>query len=474
MKKLIKFAVLLVSININAQNNIPKIEPCECQFRADSSLNTICGNLIVPENRRKKGSRMIKLPYIIAVSANPNKKKDPLLFTTGGPGGSSIGSVTSIHYFSLIKDRDFIGFEQRGTKFAKPCLECPEVTSAIKQSYYLPKRNEKFINDAVLKCRKRLIDSGVDLTGYNTEESTDDLNDLINALKLDSVNLIGMSYSGGLMPNVLRKYPSKIRSLVLDSPLPLSVNIDEDELVNFNEALHNTFEFLEKQSPQNIGLENLWKSYLLGIEGKVFETAIVDEKTKQKSKVFYNRNDIVGLVGSQIGNEEGRKGLPNLLSDLFNNRIDVHINSYLKNILENDSPFSAMRLSVYCSDKMAFADLKLAQQQYDIFPEMKGLWANDVTPQMCKCWNVPPINKDNKQPFYTNVPVLLSAGAFDAACRPVYNDILHHYFPKSQRLLFQNGAHCPLISLEGEKFITDFLNKPLNKLVSKDNSIMVY
>ncbi len=48
---------------------------------------------------------------------------------------------------------------------------------------------------------------------------------------------MGISYSGGLMMVVLQKYPQHIRSLVLDSPLPEFVNIDEQELANFNEAL---------------------------------------------------------------------------------------------------------------------------------------------------------------------------------------------------------------------------------------------
>lgn len=470
MKKLVILLLSVVCTKLLAQ----QIEPCECLFRADSSLKTRCGYLLVPENRAKKGSKIIKLPYIIAESPNPNKRKDPLLFTTGGPGGSSIGSVRSIHYFSLIKDRDFIAFEQRGTQHAQPCLECPEVTQAIKQGYFRPNAKDSLVKTAVLQCRKRLVASGIDLSGYHTEASTDDLYDLINALKLDSVNLIGMSYSGGLMANVLRKYPHKIRSLVLDSPLPLSVNIDEDELANLNEALHATFEQLTELSATNIGLESQWKQYLLSIEGQTFATVLTDKSTRQSSKVYYTRNDIIGVVSSKLGNDEDRKTIPKLLADLFNNQHQPHLNNYLESIQNSDTPVSAMRLSVYCSDKMAYADLNIAQQQYEIHPYMKGWWANDITPEMCKCWSVPAIRAENKKPFYSNTPVLMSAGFFDAACRPVYNDQWSRYFPNSQRLLFLKGGHCPLISLEGERFITDFLNNPLQRLSSQNPSIRVY
>jgi hypothetical protein len=91
-----------------------KIEMCNCRFMADSnfvkaapinlktalsapfdsidsSFKTKCGYLTVPENRYKSNSRMIKLPFIVVESKNPNKKEDPILYTAGGPGNSSLG-----------------------------------------------------------------------------------------------------------------------------------------------------------------------------------------------------------------------------------------------------------------------------------------------------------------------------------------------------------------------------------------------
>lgn len=130
-----------------------------------------------------------------------------------------------------------------------------------------------------------------------------------------------------------------------------------------------------------------------------------------------------------------------------------------------------MRLSVYCSDKMAYADQNIANQQYKIYPYMSGYKANDVSNEMCKCWNVPAIKSEHKKPFYSNVPMLLGAGFFDPACRPVYNDVLHHYFPQSQRLLFMEKAHGVLLSLKGNPLMADFLNNPLKKLNPTNENI---
>src|SRR5882672_9667723 len=90
------------------QSYTPKIEPCGCVFKADSSLKTRCAYLIVPENRNKPTGKTIKLPFIYVESNNPNKKKDPVLYTGGGPGSSSLGIVRNVQRRTLIKDRDFI------------------------------------------------------------------------------------------------------------------------------------------------------------------------------------------------------------------------------------------------------------------------------------------------------------------------------------------------------------------------------
>jgi pimeloyl-ACP methyl ester carboxylesterase len=461
------FQILISQISFSQKR--ASIKPCDCKFKADSSLTTKCGYLIVPENRTNKQSKLIKLPYIYVQNKNPNKKKDPVLFTTGGPGGSSLNSVESIHYFEFIKDRDFIAFEQRGTKYALPCLECEEVYTAIKAAYTNNLSKDSLVNIAVTKCRQRLLANGIDITGYNTTESTEDIEDLRKLLNIDSLNLIGMSYSGGLMLNVLRKYPAHIRALVLDSPLPLTINIDEDELANFNEALHLVFYELN-----NLLLEEKLKRYLLSIEKKKLTTEYADTLTKKIYKINYGRKEILDIIGSKIGNEDDRNTFPGFIKDLVEGKHKIFINEYFANILNDNSNYSGMRLSVYCSDKMAYADRDIAAQQSDIYPFTKNYNPNDVSFSMCKCWQVPAINADNKKAFYSSIPILLGAGNFDAACRPVYNDILHHYFPKSQRLLFYKKGHVPLISLEGNQIIADFLNNPYKKIETKSENIKSY
>src|SRR4051794_25472858 len=125
MKSLCRLLFIFAPLMAGAQqSHQPHLEPSDCIFKADSSYKTRCGYLVVPENRKQPNRRMVKLPYIYVESNNPAKHPDPVLYTAGGPGVSSLHPVTSIARRSLLRERDYIAFEQRGTHFSLPNMEC--------------------------------------------------------------------------------------------------------------------------------------------------------------------------------------------------------------------------------------------------------------------------------------------------------------------------------------------------------------
>lgn len=84
------------------------------------------GYLEVLENRDKPNGNTIKLPVYIFKSRSKNPKPDPILYTVGGPGYTSMRASKYMQYYKYLDDRDFILFEQRGTQYAQPSLDCPE------------------------------------------------------------------------------------------------------------------------------------------------------------------------------------------------------------------------------------------------------------------------------------------------------------------------------------------------------------
>ena len=163
----------------------------------------------------------MRLPVFILKSRSTNPKADPILYTSGGPGSSSVSTAKYGEYFSYLDDRDFIVFEQRGTRYAQPNLDCAELDSIKKiNSWINLSESEKTAIEvqAGLRCQSRLIAEGNNLSTYNTKTSADDIEDLRKVLGIKQLNLLSVSYSTKIAQVLLRDYPRSIRSAVLSAP----------------------------------------------------------------------------------------------------------------------------------------------------------------------------------------------------------------------------------------------------------------
>ncbi|PSL50302.1 alpha/beta hydrolase family protein [Chitinophaga niastensis] len=454
---------------------IPTIEPCACPVKVDSSFKTRCGYLIVPENRKKKNSKLIKLPFIIVESKDPDKKKDPVLFTSGGPGNSSLGWTIGITKGPIINSRDCIAFEQRGTKFAIPYIRSYELDTAIKESYRKNLSKDSMVLEGIKRYKKTLETKGIDLSGYNTYETVEDIHDLLNVLHIDSVNLLGGSYSGGLMLAVLQHDSSRIRSLILDSPLPTFVPIDEDEPANFNEALHILSARCKKDSGVLYAdLEEKFQIYFNSIIGKTFYINYLENGTSDSLSIRYTKNELLDVIENNLLDVSKIKEVPFIIMDIIKGNHYKYIKAKLDDLFSKNPAPDGMRISVYCADQAAYHSEDIIRQLYSIYPWMEGYHINDVYKAICDCWAVPPVKPITKQPFYSNKPVLLGDGAMDPACRPVYMDMIHHYMPVSQRFLFINRSHGVFGWDQGRAIVQQFLDNPYQKIATTNKDIIAY
>ncbi|HEX8657940.1 MAG TPA: hypothetical protein VF690_10415 [Hymenobacter sp.] len=188
------FLLLLVSPQlVRGQSYQPTIEVISCPVKFDARLVVKYGYLVVPENRRRPLGRKVKIPFLFVRKPEQDARRHVSLYSTGGPGYSTTANADSIGYRSgLVKYGGSILFDQRGTKRAQPCLDCPEVGEAVKRSYRTGLNQDSLVLLAATQCRKNFTSQGVDLSAYTTLESAEDINDLRLALHLDSLNLMGV------------------------------------------------------------------------------------------------------------------------------------------------------------------------------------------------------------------------------------------------------------------------------------------
>jgi pimeloyl-ACP methyl ester carboxylesterase len=123
----------------------------------------------------------------------------------------------------VVGERDLIIFDQRGAGLSEPALQCPEMVQA---AYDLldepdPDVSTQTTYEALMACRERLAQEGHNLSAYNTIQNATDVHAISVALGYDQVNLLGGSYGSALAQAVMRHYPQRVRSVVINSVLPL-------------------------------------------------------------------------------------------------------------------------------------------------------------------------------------------------------------------------------------------------------------
>lgn len=454
----------------------PKIEPCACAFKADSNYKTRCAYLVVPENRNKPSGKTIKLPFIYVESKNPNKHKDPVLYTAGGPGASSLHGVTFIHNRAFFKDRDYIAFEQRGTWYAQPRLNCFEVSDAVKEAYRKGLNKDSMILVGVEACRKRLAAQGIDLSAYNTIENAADIEDLRRALNIDSINLIGVSYSGGLMMTVMRNYPQHVRSVVLDSALPGYVNYEEDALFSINEAFNRIFDNCDRDSTNKKLYGNLkqrFQQYFTSIGDKVFYINYKEKDKPDSIRIKYTRDELIDVLVDKLQSNRELKNVPYIITQVIAGKRNGYMKEYFDGIFSAGDGTNGMRYSMYCSEQIAYANQSVIDKQNEIFPYLAGYHFNNVDHPICNCWNVKPVDAIAKTPVFSNIPTLLGMGDTDPYCR--YDGIISHYMPNSQRVLFTDKTHAPLLNTKyGDELIAKFIANPYQKIVANGKDAVTY
>ena len=176
-----------------------------------------CGEIAVPEDRSRADGRRIAIRFVrIPASARP-AAPDPLLVLAGGPGQAAIDYAPMLTgaFREVRKRRDILLIDQRGTGRSSP-LRCPLPVEAIGRA-----------DTAAVQASLRRCASGLeaDPRHYHTGAALADFEEVRRALGYRQVSLWGGSYGTRTALMYARRYPSSVRSMVLDSVAPPDVRI---------------------------------------------------------------------------------------------------------------------------------------------------------------------------------------------------------------------------------------------------------
>ena len=196
-----------------------KVEPYRFEPRDGEAVDAELGKIRVPENRRDPKSREIELAFVRFPATTPNPGA-PIVYLAGGPGGSGVATAQGRRFplfMALRQLGDVIALDQRGTGLSNsiPFCGAPEPWPLEKPSSR--EQTVSWLESTARHCAEFWRSEGVDIDGYNTEQSADDLEDLRRELGADKLRLWSISYGTHLAFSAVRRHGDRIERVVLAS-----------------------------------------------------------------------------------------------------------------------------------------------------------------------------------------------------------------------------------------------------------------
>ncbi len=425
------------------------IEPGTLQA-SGRRLDVEFGTLRVPENRSNPASRTLELRFVRLKSTSPNPES-PIVYLAGGPGGTGIGTARGRRagmFLRLRQIADVIAFDQRGTGQAADSLRCENKEEVPLDRPGSPElyrsRVQKFARSCVELMRKR----GIDLAGYTTTASADDLEDLRKALGAEKLTLWGIGYGTHLALATARRYPGSVDRMILagiegpDHALKLPTNID----ANF----------------RKLGERIAADSTLAGQPDLVGTLQVVLDRLEQepvrvevlpKRRVVVGKWDLQKRLADAMGSQAGMERIPAALYAMA--RGDYSDLARWAYGFRRPTAFSAMTLAMDCASYASAARLERIAREAPA--TLLGATIDYPFPDICQIPGLPRLGDDFRAPLESDIPTLFISGTLDGRT-PVGNaEEIAAGFSQSRHLVIQGAAHSDPLFLSSPVILETML-----------------
>lgn len=419
----------------------PTFEPAPCAFPVPSGYSPECGYLILPENRARPEGAAVRLHVAIFRNRSGSPVLDPVVHLAGGPGSSSLsvaGYLFGRGLDAILDRRDFILFDQRGTGYSLPRLDCPErqaLTPVLLEGTLSEDETPPAIVDAFRRCRDRLTAEGIDLSAYHSAAGAADLNDLRLALGYDELNLYAVSYGTRLALTLIRDYPHAVRSAVLDSVYPLQINLYTALAPNAERAFNVFFDRCASDSNCDASYPDLRAVFYGLVDTLNAQPVSVSLSAGGAERtVRVDGGLLIDILFVGLYNPAGTASLPQMIFDIREGDHDI-LRERLVLYFDTSSALG-MQMSVQCAEELPFnAPEEAYAAAWGVQPQIAAFYPAGVQPLFAACeeWAAGPLDPRENLPVSSDLPALVLAGEGDPITPPdwgrmVAGDLPHAYF----------------------------------------------
>ena len=416
-----------------------------CELRSSGALQLVkaeCARLPVAENPADPNGRQIRLAVAVVPAVNTTARPDPLFVLAGGPGEAARSFYAGVAgAFALIhRDRDIVLVDQRGTGGSN-ALNCPREHA----SGQTPSRADLIAQSE--RCLRRLREHA-HVRFYTTDLAVDDLDRVRAALGYRQIDLYGSSYGTVVAQEYLRRFPTRVRSMILDGVVPPQLPIGALSAISAQQAVERIFAECARERPCHARFGDPMDEYRrvrAALEAHPVTLTLADPTRGtpyQLHLTTYQLGQVLRLASytpalaallpldlhaAAAGDYTPLAGQFLLIDRLYSGAVAVGMNNTV--ICSEDVPFYRVTAAERAAMRRTFLGTA----------PLRELEA------VCSHWPKGPVATDFHAPLHANVPVLLLSGGNDPITPPRYAVEAARGYPNSLSVTVPGFGHGQLL-----------------------------
>lgn len=403
--------------------------------RVEAHVEVECGTV---ESPLVPGAPAVARLAVLRVRARETSNLPPLLFLGGGPGHPVIAKLTRSlgPLLELARERDLVFVDPRGTGFSTPTLTCRQAGS-------LPES---------LRACYEAHSVEVDPSSFTTAAGVRDLEQVRRALGYRRWDVLATSYGTRWALTLLRDAPESVRAVVLDSPVPLQVDLVAQLAGNAYRGLNEVFAACAAQSACRERYPELAEDLKqvaswLATPGSAGGDGSMDADRFVRGLHGLLYSPATAVYVPQIVHRAARG--------------DFRLLVELERGFRTDDFSLGAHLSVQCAEEVAFTSAEAVERADAMVPRpWRTILSGQSYLEDCGVWRVRPAPPRENEAVRATAPALVFSGRLDPVTPPAYAESVYEDLSASRLVIVRGASHGLALSPCGLRLVDAFLRAP--------------
>ncbi|HEX4858197.1 MAG TPA: alpha/beta fold hydrolase [Usitatibacteraceae bacterium] len=399
----------------------PTLALSECRVQGIESA-VRCATLMVDEDRANPGNRRIPIHVVVLPATSRSKAADPIFFFAGGPSqaASDYARQAQLMFAGLAAKRDIVLIDQRGTGKSNG-LFCK--SGDPWELARLDARQRAARSAALLRtCREELA-SKADLTKYTTTLAMADVDAVRDALGYREINLWGGSYGTRAAQEYLRRYPDRVRSVVLDGVAPPELALPANFSNDAAAALQRGFDACRSDGACSARYGELQREafgLLARLKARPASPVVADPLDGAPHQIHVDDEALAAVLFAALYAPETTALLPMVVARAAEGDFQPFATlSALLSADAEDKHAMGMRLSVVCTEDIPRLDPASSSGSLPF----RDLFVREFL-RSCEGWPRGSVDAQFHTPVRSTKPVLILSGALDPVTPPAFGELV--------------------------------------------------